>query len=199
MSDTEWTRGVPGLGSGQERGDAMASTPDPDLVDVLRAQITAVYKRGISHAADLIEYPEARPLLDTLSPPDGQTGERQRARAALKMIHLAVDALGGRRADAAAAMLDLGAAHARATSITARKNAAGAHLELSGDWFGRDYLNAITLALAMELDQQIQRRAGRTNSQPYRPHDPSVLPPPPPASSYRPATAPARKPTTDRP
>jgi hypothetical protein len=171
----------------------MTTDPKPDLVDVLRVQITAVYKRGVPHAADLIEYPEARPLLDTLSPPDGQASERQRARAALRMLHLAVDALGGPRGDAAAAMLDFGAAHVRVTSITARKNAAGAHLGISGDWFSRDYLRTITHALAMELDAQIQRRAGRTNSQPYRPHDPSVLPPPPPASSYRPAAAPDRK------
>ncbi len=155
-----------------------------DHVGELVGCLATAYRRGIPHAADLALRDDLRPLLDLLCPPDGKASDHQRAKAAHKMIVQAVDALSGDRADAAAAMLDLNGLPGRARGITARKDAAAHHHGISADWFTRTELEPMTLALAMELDQQIARREGRTNTDPYQ-HQVTHLPPPPPADSYR--------------
>ncbi|WP_063822632.1 MULTISPECIES: hypothetical protein [Frankia] len=183
-------------------------TIEGDRTEALRACLAAAYKRGIPHAADLASNAEVRPLLDLLVPADGQASEHQRARTAHRMIVTAVDALTSPRADAAAIMLGLvSAPPGRDRGITARKEAAAQQHGISADWFTRSELEPMSLALAMELDQQLRRREGRTATDPYRYRDPAVLPPPPPATSYRPrpATTPAaptpprREPPAERP
>ncbi len=165
-------------------------TTPGDRIDALRARLVPAYKRGIPHAADLTLNAEVRPLLDLLVPPDGRASDHQRAHTAHRMIVTAVAALTSPRADAAAIMLDLvSAPPGRDRGITVRK-AAAAHLHnISADWFTRTELGAMTLSLAMELDQQLRRREGRTATDPYRHRDPSTMRPPPPATSFRPAPA----------
>ncbi|MCK9893368.1 hypothetical protein [Frankia sp. AgB32] len=167
-----------------------------DHVGTLCAWLDIAYKRGVPHAADLALSAELRPLLDLLCPPNGKASDHQRASTAHKMIVTAVDALQGTRADAAASMLDLvPGPPGRVRGITARKEAAAHHLGISADWFSRRELEPLTLALAMELDQQIARREGRTHTDPQH-HHPSQLPPPPPADSYRPRPHPVAEPVT---
>ncbi|MCM3922244.1 hypothetical protein ND748_11320 [Frankia sp. AiPs1] len=177
-------------------------TTEGDRTEALRACLVPAYKRGLQHAADLALHAEVRPLLDLLVPPDGRASEHQRARTAHRMLFTAVDALTSPRANAAAIMLDLvSAPPGRDRGITARKEAAAQRHGISADWFTRSELGPMTLALAMELDQQLRRREGRTVTDPYRHRDPATLPPPPPASSYRPrpaTTPPPAAPSTPR-
>ncbi|OFB43437.1 hypothetical protein KBI5_10255 [Frankia sp. KB5] len=134
-------------------------------------------------------------MLDMLSPPHPGLSEHRRALAAHRMILTAVQALGSPRGDAAAALLGLVPGRSgTAATRTARRDEAAAHYGgISADWFQRRHEAGVTLALAMELDQQLRGQEGTTRTDPQRRS--RAMTPPPPAASFQPRPTPTKTPT----
>ncbi|ONH23965.1 hypothetical protein CcI156_17100 [Frankia sp. CcI156] len=86
----EYPRSRPGVGIDRKERTPMTAPHEPDRVDLLRTLLDGCFKVGVRHPADLASYPEARPMLDMLSPPHPGLSEHRRALAAHRMILTAV-------------------------------------------------------------------------------------------------------------